>query len=508
MPELKDYTLSMSGYGLGGAAQAAAGDTDGSGSIQAVVGTETGEMYVLGYKKRNFSLRRYSRIGLPIHSLGVVEPKDSEPNGIITGIENYALLYEWEGDKYHQKARTHYLGGRVLDIASSDLNKDGKQEVVITAEGAGVQVYTKSLSSLTRIWNREPHSITRAAIGDVNGDGRKEMVLIDITDRLPFRVSVLRVSGRSFKTDIEENISQRISGPIFAADIDNDGRAEIVFSGPRQRRFLVFKIENRRLVRQFVSDIMPGTIVDFGAGDVNGDRRTELVVATTDEVFVFRWNGRTFVLVDRIDIVKKIVRMIVKDVNHDGIDEIIIGTADGRFFILRPRPTSCTQFMVSEDVKIPGRLPDIRRVIRAEVDDIIITGIDRLSSGVLVRGSFEVGILYSSRPDGRVVAFTTRIPFSAIIRTPVVFGKILDRNIDIKVEYTNINFDPDNPREVRVIIIAQVCIFNFIVPKRITLPELSREVSIPKEILAEINELNLNSILNEGDRILVPENYS
>ena len=138
MPELKDYTLSMSGYGLGGAAQAAAGDTDGSGSIQAVVGTETGEMYVLGYKKRNFSLRRYSRIGLPIHSLGVVEPKDSEPNGIITGIENYALLYEWESDKYHQKARTHYLGGKVLDIASSDLNKDGKQEVVITAEGAGV----------------------------------------------------------------------------------------------------------------------------------------------------------------------------------------------------------------------------------------------------------------------------------------------------------------------------------------------------------------------------------
>ena len=334
------------------------------------------------------------------------------------------------------------------------------------------------------------------------------MVLIDITDRLPFRVSVLRVSGRSFKTDIEENISQRISGPIFAADIDNDGRAEIVFSGPRQRRFLVFKMENRRLVRQFVSDIMPGTIVDFGAGDVNGDRRTELVVATADEVFVFRWNGRTFVLVDRIDIVKKIVRMIVKDVNQDGIDEIIIGTADGRFFILRPRPTSCSQFMVSEDIKIPGRLPDIRRVIRAEVDDIIITGIDRLSSGVLVRGSFEVGILYSSRPDGRVVAFTTRIPFSAIIHTPLVFGKILDRNIDIKVEFTNINFDPDNPREVRVIIIAQVCIFNFIVPKRISLPELSREVSIPKEILAEINELNVNSILSEGDRILIPENYS
>ena len=173
----------------------------------------------------------------------------------------------------------------------------------------------------------------------------------------------------------------------------------------------MFKMENRRLVRQFVSDIMPGTIVDFGAGDVNGDRRTELVVATADEVFVFRWNGRTFVLVDRIDIVKKIVRMIVKDVNQDGIDEIIIGTADGRFFILRPRPTSCSQFMVSEDIKIPGRLPDIRRVIRAEVDDIIITGIDRLSSGVLVRGNFEVGILYSSRPDGRVVAFTTRIPF-------------------------------------------------------------------------------------------------
>ena len=164
MPELKDYTLSLCGYGLGGATQAVAGDTDGNGAVQTVVGTEKGEMLVLGHEEKAFLLRRYSRIGQSVHSLGIVEPKDAEPNGIITGVQNYALLYEWDGEEYHQRARTHYLGGKVLDIASSDLNKDGKQEVVITAEGAGVQVYSKDNSSWTRIWKREPHSITRAAL--------------------------------------------------------------------------------------------------------------------------------------------------------------------------------------------------------------------------------------------------------------------------------------------------------------------------------------------------------
>ena len=505
MPELKDYTLSLSIYGLGGATQAVAGDTDGNGAIQTIVGTEKGEMLVLGHQKKAFLLRRYSRIGQAVNSLGVVEPKDKEPNGIITGIENYALLYEWDGEEYHQKARTHYLGGKVLDIASADLNKDGKEEVVVTAEGAGVQVYSKGNSSLTRIWNREPHSITRAALGDVNGDGRDEMVLIDITDRLPFTVSVLRPTGRAFAVEVEERISQRISGPIFSADIDDDGKAEVIFSGPRQRRFMVFRIVNRKLVRQFVSDILPGPIIDFGAGDVNGDGKTELLVATADEVLVFRWNGSTFSLVDRIDIVQRIVRMTVRDVNSDGVDEIIIGTADGRVFILRPRPTSCTQFLVQEDIRIPGRLPDIRRVIKAEVEDIIITGFERFSSGILVRGSFEVQVFYASRPDGRVVAFNTRVSFSSIVRTPMVFGRILDRNVDIKVEYINVRFDPDNPRELTIVIVAQVCIFNFVVPRRISLPQLSQEVKVPQEILAAINELDLDSILGVGDRILVPQ---
>ncbi len=330
-------------------------------------------------------------------------------------------------------------------------------------------------------------------------------MLIDITDRLPFTVSVFRSTGSSFVVDVEERLSQRVSGPIFSADVDDDGRAEVIFTGPRQRRFLVFQLVNRRLVRQYVSDIMPGPIVDFGAGDVDGDGRTELVVATSDEVFIYRWDGRTFKLVDRVDIVRRIVRIIVKDINGDGADEIIVGTADGRFFVIRPRPTSCSQFLVQEDVKIPRRLPDIRRVVKAEVKDIVITGMERFSGGILVRGSFEVEILYSSRPDGRVIAFHTRIPFSSIVRTPLVFGHILDRNVDIRVEYTDVRFEPDKPRELTVIIIAQICIFNFVVPRRITVSQISQEMKVSREILAAINDLTLDAMLQEGDRILVPE---
>lgn len=85
-------------------------------------------------------------------------------------------------------------------------------------------------------------------------------------------------------------------------------------------------------------------------------------------------------------------------------------------------------------------------------------------------------------------------------------GRIFDRNVDIRVEFADVRFDPVNPREITVIVIAQICLFNFIVPARILLSDLSQQVNIPRELLAEINELDLDSTLEEGDRLLIPDN--
>ena len=505
MADLKNYTIALSGYGFGGATRTSAGDTDGKGSMQTVMGTSKGEMVVLDSHAMRFSLRDISKIGNAVTSLDVVSPKGAEPNGIITGVTNYALLYEWTDEGYSKKGQTYNLGGEILDLNSSDLNHDGKIEVVVTSEKGGVQVYSKESSSLNRIWRREPRSVTRAALGDTNGDGADEMVLIDVTERLPFNVSVLRARTRDFVVEVEDNLTQRISGPILAADIDDDSRAEIILAGPRQRRFFVFRVVNRRLVRIFVSSPVPQRIVSFAAGDIDGDGRTELVVATASEVFIFRWNGRTFVLVQRIDVTREIVVVIVRDINFDGIAEIIIGTVNGRFFILRPRPAARTQFLVREEIRIPRNLPDARKVIRCEVDRVVITEVERFSTGVFIRGFFDVQVTFSARRDGRVFSFSRRVPFSTTVRTPVIFGNIFTRNVEVEVEFVDCRFDPDDPREITVIIVARVILFNFVIPRRISVTELSQQVKIPRELLIEINELDLNEPLSQGELVLVPE---
>ncbi|NLK00299.1 MAG: DUF3794 domain-containing protein [Clostridia bacterium] len=505
MPNISDYIFTFSGHGLGENINTTAGDTDGRGNIQTVIGSSIGDFITLDCHAKFLTFKDLTDVGQSIHVLDVISPPGREPNGLITGVRNYGLLYEWSTDGlgYKRKSQTHHLGGEILDMASSDINHDGVEEVVFTTKEAGIQIYKKDNSALSKIWERKPRSLARASIGDIDGDGRKEIVVLDIKEQLPFNLSVLKYRERDAALEFESQLTQRISGPILTADIDNDGRAEIIMSGPGERRFFVYKVLNRKLVRQFASSTLREPIVGFGAGDVDGDGKVELVVATSSEILIFRWNGSTYILTQKIGAPRRIRKIIVQDINFDGVAEIIIVTIEGRFFIISPRKSAQSQFLVREDVEIPKRLPPAKKVIRVEVENTQVTRVDSFSSGILVQGKFIVQILYSSEPESRVISFSTHIPFSTIVRTPDIYGNIGHKNIDVKVESTSFHFTP-NTRRITVIIIAQITVFNYTLPSKMRINDLASQYRMEQRLLMEINDLKKDQILDTGNKIFIP----
>jgi len=105
------------------------------------------------------------------------------------------------------------------------------------------------------------------AAGDVNGDGRAEIIHGDASDD---RIHVFSMNGTdlaSFDVDFE-----RYDG-LAAGDVNGDGRAEIIH-GDRGNWIRVFTM-NGQTVREFAADFEQGD--GLAAGDVDYDGRAEII---------------------------------------------------------------------------------------------------------------------------------------------------------------------------------------------------------------------------------------
>ena len=115
---------------------------------------------------------------------------------------------------------------------------------------------------------------------DVNGDGRKDVVLSVFQTDLVYWYEAPAVSGGTWTQHV---VSETFSGTdIFTGDIDNDGYTEMVIAGLMQKKISWFKpetTENGTLWQEYVidDDIMnPG---DLSLHDMDGDGDLDLFVA-------------------------------------------------------------------------------------------------------------------------------------------------------------------------------------------------------------------------------------
>jgi hypothetical protein len=188
---------------------------------------------------------------------------------------------EW---KWQFRARRMCLGAPVI----ADLDADGKPEVLVGSDDRHLYILDGSTGRVRAAapakWSVGPN----VAAADLDGDGKQEVIFGDDTGVL----YCCDASGRErwrlpFKAESSvANYGDRFVAPPAIADVDGDGKPELVL-GMRGRE-LLYVVSARGQVEAShpIEDGMPQSLADSGVwhtpivADLDGDSRLEVLIAT------------------------------------------------------------------------------------------------------------------------------------------------------------------------------------------------------------------------------------
>lgn len=133
------------------------------------------------------------------------------------------------------------------------------------------------------------------ALADVDGDGHLDLVSA-MSSGFQSSTGTLTVSLGNGRGTFAKTSSQPVEGPRIeaAADIDGDGRPDIVLSHPSPK-LTVLTNQGRGVFAAGETLALPIQSHAVATGDVNGDGRVDLAAATDTSVTVFTNDGRRLV---------------------------------------------------------------------------------------------------------------------------------------------------------------------------------------------------------------------
>ncbi|MBI1746641.1 MAG: VCBS repeat-containing protein [Acidobacteria bacterium] len=255
---------------------------------------------------------------------------------------------------------------RLRPVVVDDLDGDGSLEIIAVSDPCPVScedpawrlhVWDNYGNPLPGWPQRMPmawSAISALAVGDLDGDGKKEIVLAieDGRTLAPPHILAYNLDGTiKWSTPIEMDDFCRLADVGLAlslADVDNDGNLEVVFQrngrcSRTDHRFGILDGQGRLKNEWFLSrteNWFP-SLLDVPLGDLDGDNHLEIITSTTTQGTpigrIFAWH-HTGDLVEGFPVAvdQRTLTPMVADVDGDGSPDIVSSLGLLRDYIRNP----------------------------------------------------------------------------------------------------------------------------------------------------------------------------
>lgn len=222
-----------------------------------------------------------------------------------------------------------------INLASGDLDGDNKEEIIVIPNSGNVRVriYTHEGENKFKdffAYQKQYRGGANLALGDLNGDGNKEIIIAPIWGNLPIKVfdyqgNILGSSFYPFSKNHKGNLS------LAAGDIDMDGQEEIIVGSGEgvEARVKIFNMEGKEYpinFSPFGKEYKGG--VNIASGDIDGNGKDEILMCQRSEgswCKIYDYSKSKQVLHQWHAFSQKDlgVRVNMADIDRDGREEII-----------------------------------------------------------------------------------------------------------------------------------------------------------------------------------------
>ncbi|MFC4230749.1 FG-GAP-like repeat-containing protein [Parasediminibacterium paludis] len=249
-----------------------------------------------------------------------------------------------------------FLGISTQAIASSDLDGDGKLDLVISNSNFSTLAILKNTSVGSNIAFASPIYVTTGSstidvvIGDLDNDGKEDIVAVNKTSNsLSFFKNTSTLGTISFSSNQQVNVGVN-SNAISVIDLDSDGKMDLVTVNSSNNTITVLKNVTSSGVISFVNSTyqVGSNPSSIASGDIDSDGKLDLAIANynsnTVSIFKNLSSPGSIIFDNKIDIATGSSPRNIAIADIDGDSKVDIATSNS---LLRNVTTTSISFTLT-----------------------------------------------------------------------------------------------------------------------------------------------------------------